>query len=176
MAAYRALALFAAHPEQAQRVRAELAGRDLDEPQDLPLLRAGVLESVRLWPTTAVVLRDTTTPTEWDGGTLPAGTALMAVSAFLHRDTATVADADRFAPDRWCDGSAADDWSLIPFSAGPVGCPGRELVLFTTSTFLATLLEGHDARPLSPFPLDERRPLPRALDAFTLRFALDPRR
>jgi hypothetical protein len=48
-------------------------------------------------------------------------------------------------------------------------------VLFTTSTFLAALLERHDVRSLPPFPLDERQPLPRGLDPFALRFTLDPR-
>ena len=52
--------------------------------------------------------------------------------------------------------------------------PGRELVLFTASTFLATLLEHHDARPIGRFPLDPADPLPRALDAFTIRSTLVP--
>ena len=174
MAAYRALALFAAHPEQAARARSELTGRDLARPQDLPLLRAGVLESVRLWPTTPIVLRETTEPTGWEGATLPAGTGLLIVSAFFHHDGTAVPDADRFVPDRWCDGSAEDNWALVPFSAGPAVCPGRELVLFSTSTFLAALVERHDARALPPFPLEARRPVPAALDPFALRFVLVP--
>lgn len=175
MAAFRALALLATHPEQAAAARAEVAGHDLDAPADLPLLRAGVLESVRLWPTTAVVLRDSTAPTRWDGGTLPAGTALMTVSSYFHRDTATVPAADRFVPDRWLDGSADDADAVIPFSAGPAVCPGRELVLLTTSMFLGTLLGEHDVRPAAPLPLGPDRALPRALDAFAIRVTLVPR-
>jgi cytochrome P450 len=171
MAAYRALALVLGHPDQAVRVREEITGRDLDRPHDLPLLRASVLESVRLWPTTAVVLRDTTAPTVWPGGTLAAGAAVGVVSAFFHRDPATVADADRFDPDAWCDGSADDAPALVPFSAGPVACPGRELVLLTTSLFLASLLEDGVLAPGPGFPVDPDRPLPAALDAFALRFA-----
>jgi cytochrome P450 len=175
MAAYRALALLLGHPDQAARAREEIAGRDLDRPHDLPLLRASVLESVRLWPTTAVVLRDTTAPTGWPGGSLPAGAAVGVVSAFFHRDPTTVPDADRFAPDAWCDGSADDGRTLVPFSAGPVVCPGRELVLLTTSLFLASLLEDPHLAPGPRFPVDADRPLPAALDAFALRFATTAR-
>jgi hypothetical protein len=171
MAAYRALALLLAHPDQAQRAAAEIDGLDLDRPHDLPVLRAAVLESVRLWPTTAVVLRDTTTPTEWDGATLPTGAAVGVVSAFFHRDDATVDGAHRFTPDRWLGGAHAGglDDALIPFSAGPAVCPGRELVLLTTSLFLATLLQDGDLAPDRAAP-DPDRPMPAALDAFALTF------
>jgi hypothetical protein len=40
IASFRALALLSGHPDQAARVRAEISGRDLSEPHDLPLLRA----------------------------------------------------------------------------------------------------------------------------------------
>lgn len=85
-------------------------------------------------------------------------------------------DADRFAPDQWCDGRAQESWPLVPFSVGPVACPGRELVLFITSTFLATLLERHELRFAGPPPLRGDWPLPAALDAFALRFHPVPRR
>ncbi|HXV91767.1 MAG TPA: cytochrome P450, partial [Pseudonocardia sp.] len=62
MAAHRALALVVAHrgTDVGTQIDAEVRSADLATPQDLPLLRASVLESVRLWPTTPVVLRDTT--------------------------------------------------------------------------------------------------------------------
>jgi cytochrome P450 len=71
IAAYRTLALLATHPGATDLARRELAGTD----PALPYLRACVLEAVRLWPTTLVVLRDGTDATEWDGETLPPGTA-----------------------------------------------------------------------------------------------------
>ncbi|MGF0315540.1 hypothetical protein [Nocardia fluminea] len=50
---------------------------------------------------------------------------------------------------------------LVPFSAGPAACPGRDLVLFVTSTLLAQLLRNAtfalrsapDLRPDEPLPL-----------------------
>ncbi|MBQ6644388.1 MAG: cytochrome P450 [Saccharopolyspora sp.] len=173
MATYRALALLAAHPDQAGRVRAELTDRDLARPQDLPLTRASVLESVRLWPTTAVVLRDSTTETEWDAGTLPAGTATLILSSFFHRDDEVLPQADRFDPQAWLDGRAEQDWSLFPFSGGPGTCPGRELVLFTASTVLGKLLRRHDFRLSAPALRPEA--LPAALNPFAVRFAVSAR-
>ncbi len=149
-ATLRALALLLDHPE---------------EPRDADGLRAAVLESVRLWPTTSVVLRETTEETEWPGGTLPPGTTLAVVSAFFHRDPEALAEADAFHPAQWRDGSVADGRLVLPFSAGPVVCPGRELVLFTASEFLDELLTRTD---LAPTPLG--RPLPAALDPFRLAF------
>lgn len=171
-ATLRALALLAADPRLRARVRDELAGRDLDLPQELPLLRAVVLESVRLWPTTPLLLRESTRPTAWAGGELPRGTAMIIPTWFLHRDDRTRADADRADPDQWLDGRAGGDWMLTPFSGGPGACPGRELVLFTASTVLATLLEQHHHVLLPPERFDAEHPLPRGLDPYSLRFGV----
>ena len=85
--------------------------------------------SVRLWPTTLAALRATTTRTSWDGGVLPAGTALVIVSSVFHRDERALPYADRFEPEVWLDGRAQSDWPLIPFSGGPGTCaePDRPL-------------------------------------------------
>ncbi len=168
----RALALLAAHPELRGRARAETAGRDLDRPQELDLLRATVLESVRLWPTTPLLLRETTEPTNWSSGELPSGTAMLVPTWFLHRDARVRDDADRVNVEQWLDGSAGADWMLTPFSGGPGVCPGRELVLFVASTVLATLLEDHHHVLLPPESFDGDRPLPRGLDPYALRFGV----
>ena len=44
---------------------------------ELPFLRSAVLESLRLWPTTPLLLRDTTAETTWENGTLPKGTGVL---------------------------------------------------------------------------------------------------
>lgn len=166
IAAFRTLALLATHPAHRARAREELSAW---ETGTLRYLRACVQESVRLWPTTPVVLRDSTTETMWPGGVLPAGTAFLILSSFFHRDEWTLPYADRLTPEIWLDGRASDG-PLIPFSAGPAACAGRNLVLFLTSSLLAALLDAADFRLLSP-RLDHRHPLPRTLNHFSLRFA-----
>lgn len=171
MATFRALALLAAHPGQLGRVREEMAGRELSVAQDLPLLRASVLESLRLWPTTPAVLRDTTKESVWESGRLPAGAGVMIFAPLFHRDDQTLEYANRFAPDVWLKDRGTDDWPLIPFSGGPAMCPGRNLVLLTTSTMLAQLLAEHDFELDPPGRLDPGNPLPGTLSPYHLRFA-----
>jgi cytochrome P450 len=166
IASFRTLALLAAHPAQLQWART-----DPSRP-DLPRLRACVLESVRLWPTTPAILRDATRETTWRGRVLPAGTALLIVTPFFHRDERTLPYANTFTPDIWLDGRAEHAYSLVPFSSGPGACPGRDLVLFTTSTLLAALLDRFDVRPTQPNRLDPSRPMPGTLNPFTLGFRL----
>ncbi|URN17111.1 MULTISPECIES: cytochrome P450 [Streptomyces] len=174
IAAYRTLALLATHPAQEARVRDEASAADPTEPHLMPYTRACVLESVRLWPTTPFLLRESVRETDWGGVTLPAGTEFLIYAPFFHRDAA-LPHADRLAPDTWLEGTARETPGLFPFSAGPGACPGEDLVLFLTSTLLAALLERHVHLPERPGRLRPDRPLPRTLDHFGLRFAVVPR-
>jgi cytochrome P450 len=153
IAAYRALALLALDP-------------------DAPV-QAAVLESVRLWPTTMVILRDSTATV--DG--VPAGSAYVIVTSYFHRDPDALDEPDRFTPDLWLTGQAEDNWALMPFSRGPAMCPGRNLVLFTTGTLLTGLRERYHLEPAPA--LDPNCPLPGTYHHAGLRFtvtarALDP--
>ena len=156
IAAYRALALLSAQPDSAER--------------DREYLQAAVLDSVRLWPTTMVILRETTRPV----GEHPAGSAFVIINSYFQRDPA-LPYADRFAPEIWRDGRAQDNWSLVPFSAGPGACPGRDIVLQMTSTLLATLLDRYRFRLVRKHPLNPAGPLPSVLDHTGLRFAVRAR-
>jgi cytochrome P450 len=184
IAAWRALALLATHPNHRATAFGEVdSARNADAPPVYPHLRASVLDGLRLWPTTPGVLRETTEETTWATGTLPAGTSLVIFAPFFHRDDSRLSYADRFAPELWIDeagtgraGPAHDGWPLIPFSAGPVVCPGRELVLLTTSTVMAGLLERIDLRLHPSGGLRPDAPMPSLLDPFRLRFAVRERR
>jgi cytochrome P450 len=170
IATYRALALLAAHPEYAAQARVESSGSD-PATAPLPLLRAALLESVRLWPTTPLILRETTSETTWDGHRMPAGTGVLIYAPFFHRDSRQLPFADRFAPELWLKEERAEPWSLIPFSAGPATCPGRNLVLLLASASLALLLRPGPPRLVTP-RLDSRGPLPATLNHFSLRFQI----
>jgi cytochrome P450 len=61
---------------------------------------------------------------------------------------------------------------LVPFSAGPAECPGRDLVLFTTSSVLAHLLDTFDIRLSSQPELSPGEPLPMTLNQLTPNFAV----
>ena len=140
IATFRALAVVASRPEVRGRVRDELASGT----PVLGFTRACVLESVRLWPTTMVILRDSTTQTRWDSRTLDPGTSFVVVSTAFHRDIARLPWADDFCPEAWLDGRADDEWSLVPFSGGPASCPGQNLVLLVASQVLARTTDSLD--------------------------------
>ena len=167
MASFRALALLAAHPDDAARARDEVTEGTLE----LPFLRACVLESVRLWPTTPAILRDTTAAVRLGAATVPPGAAVMIFAPLFHRDP-HLACADRFCPDLWRDRRASDEWPLVPFSAGPADCPGRNLVLLTASSLLARLMGDGTPRQARPALLRADEPLPATLSPFRLRFHL----
>ncbi|MET9803359.1 cytochrome P450 [Streptomyces sp. NPDC006368] len=166
IAAFRTLALLATHERQARQVSDELAVSDLTEPRLLPYTRACVLESVRLWPTTPFLLRESVRDTPWGDETLPAGTEFLMYAPLFHRDEA-LPYSDRFTPEIWLDGTAQDVEALMPFGTGPGEGSGQDLVLLVTSTMLAVLLE---RRTYRTEPLRADRPLPRTLDHVRLRF------
>ncbi|BBZ62778.1 cytochrome P450 monooxygenase [Mycolicibacterium monacense] len=160
IAQLRALAVLATHPAAMAR-----AIEDAAEPDRLrlrPFLRACVLESVRLWPTTPTILRETTEK----------GAGLMIVTPAFHRDPKLLPFANDFVPDIWLDGRARSYPQLVPFSAGPAECPGRNLALFTTSTLLANLLSALDFRISSMPHLSPDEPLPVTLNQHGLEFAV----
>jgi cytochrome P450 len=87
MATFRALALLAAHPGAADRAREEVAAADAGPGRAmLPYLRATLLESLRLWPTTPVILRQATRDLDFGGATLPKGANVIVYAPFFHRD------------------------------------------------------------------------------------------
>lgn len=174
MATFRALALLASHPDVASRARSEVVAAGTSGRPDYPLLRATVLEALRLWPTTPMVLRETTAPTIWENGVLPEHTNVMVFAPFFHRDDQHLEDAHRFAPGIWEQERTSSDWPLIPFSGGPAICPGRNLVLLTASSMLANMLERYDLHLASHPGLSPGKKLPGTLNNYGLRFTLQP--
>jgi hypothetical protein len=142
IALWRLFAVLAAHPEHAEPIAAEAR-----HPEESPLLAtagAAVQESLRLWPTTLVVLREGRSPTDWNGRTAPAGTEFAIVSSVFHRDDEALEFANRFEPGVWLDGRSDRGWPLVPFSAGPAVCPGRNVVLLTTSAATSQVVAHFD--------------------------------
>lgn len=169
MATFRALALLAAHPEQAARAVAEIR-RDPAERGELPFLRACMLESLRLWPTAPAILRETTADVTWDSGIMPEGTGIIIYAPYFHRDDRRLDHAHRFYPDFWLDEELRQNWPFIPFSSGPAICAGHNLVQMVTSAALAALLRDGPVELVPPTRLGTTARLPGTLDNYKLRF------
>jgi cytochrome P450 len=172
MATFRTLAAVTTHPDVHARAAHEIA-ENPPRREYLPWLRACVLESLRLWPTTPMVLRQSTHSVSWIAGTMPTGCGVLIYAPFFHRDERTVPNPHAYTPERWMNDDAGD-WALIPFSEGPAACPGRHLVLMLTSAFLSHLLEGAHLQLKSPGRLNVGGDLPGTLNNYSLRFAVTP--
>lgn len=96
----------------------------------MPQLRAVMLESLRLWPTTPLILRETREPTTWRNGTLHKGTSLVIFAPFFHRDDeATCRSAPVCSRTVWLNDQNATQtgpWCLLVERPG--FCPGRNVV------------------------------------------------
>lgn len=170
MASFRALALLASHHEHQDAVRAQISAEAGEAAPMLPLLRSTVLEALRLWATTPMILRETTREVEFEHGVMPAGTSVLIFAPFFHRDDRNLDFAHSFAPEQWDHARTRDEWPLVPFSAGPGICPGRHLVLLLTSNFIAEIVRqrtvaitSHQLQPGN---------LPALLNNFDLKFHL----
>lgn len=168
IATFRALALLTSQGTTAETARAEGLTQD---GLDLPLLRATLRESVRLWPTTLMVIRESLRETTWRERTIEPGTAFLVMSGYFHRDSSRLPYADSFEPAIWADGRAEREPAILPFGYGPAGCPGRDLVPMTVSFFLRALLRGGPPHRVDEAPPLRPHELPASLDHFTLRFS-----
>jgi cytochrome P450 len=142
IALWRLFAVLATRPDELEPIVAEAR-----RPDASPLLAhagAAVQESLRLWPTTLVVLRESRASSVWRDRIAPAGTEFAIVSSVFHRDDEALDFANSFEPGIWLDGRADGPWPIIPFSAGPAECPGRNVVLLTTSTAVSHVADGYD--------------------------------
>lgn len=174
MAAFRALALLTSHPNAARQAAVDVGAWSRGE-IDLPYLRAAFLDAVRLWPTTPVILRESTAVMPFAGAMLPRGAGLIVYVPYFHRDDERLTDADRFAPEFWIGRDPAAAWPFVPFSAGPAACPGRHLTSLIASVWLGALLADVRWVPLRPNNLGQDRPLPATFDHFAIRLGAGPR-
>lgn len=176
-AAFNALALLTTDPAVHERALAEVRTADTAHGPgtvaalaDLPFVRACMLDSVRLWPAAAILVRVTVAETEWYGESLPVGTRVLIPAAAHHR-APRLPHANRFAPDLWLDGSADADWQMNVFSRGGAQCAGRNLALLLGTASLAELLRQGEFELLRP-KLAPDRPLPYGINPLNVRFAV----
>ncbi|HEY8567386.1 MAG TPA: cytochrome P450 [Beijerinckiaceae bacterium] len=174
IATYRALALIAAHSAAQGRVRDESVAARATARRDLPFTRACLLESIRLWPTTPAILRETMQDLAWPGGRIEKNTQLLIFVPFFHRDEERLAEAHRFAPELWLGPATPRRWPLIPFSEGPGTCPAHHLVPLVGSAMIASLLHDHAIALDPPDRLVADRPLPGTLAHVGVRLTLRP--
>ncbi|MGU3467941.1 cytochrome P450 [Methylobacterium sp. C33D] len=157
--------LLALAPEVQERVAAEARAADLTDPTGcqsdgrLPLTRAVIDETLRLYPAAFVVVRRALGPDSVAGHAVRASDIVMVSPWVLHRHRSLWPDPDAFDPGRFLPGAPAPRrFAYLPFGAGPRVCIGAQFALSEAVLSLARVLQRFR------LVLDEREPvLPQAV-------------
>jgi cytochrome P450 len=168
--AYRALAAIAADPAVDRRVRDDMIGADLSDPRALDgmsYLGGCLHEAMRLWPTTPLLAREVVHDVTLAGEQVPAGTQILILNTFNHRDPDHVEDADRLVPERWR--SDSKDYRFNHLSNGSQDCPGGPLVMLLGKAAIAQVLSRWTLTLEEP-ALPAGGPMPVMFDFYSARF------
>src|SRR6185312_6095740 len=168
--AYRALAAIVADPAVERRVRDEMIGADLSDPRavdGMSYLGGCLHEAMRLWPTTPLLAREVVHDVTLAGEQVPAGTQILILNTFNHRDPDHVEDADRLVPERWR--SDSKDYRFNHLSNGSQDCPGGPLVMLLGKAAIAQVLSRWTLTLEEP-ALPAGGPMPVMFDFYSPRF------
>jgi cytochrome P450 len=132
------LHLLGRHPDIQERVAAD----------DPALVRAAVLEGMRLFPPAHTTSRWTIADTEILGRPLPAGTPVMVSPWVTHRHPDFWPDPERFDPGRFLGEHDRPRYAYFPFGGGPRSCIGEQFALLEATVLLRTLLSRYRVESL----------------------------
>jgi Cytochrome P450 len=136
-----AIELLARHPEELDRLEADLAaGNDT-------YLDAVIKETLRLRPVIALVLRKLVEPMEIGGRLLPAGVSVAPSIYLVHRNPAIYPEPERFRPERFID-QPAGTYTWIPFGGGVRRCLGAAFAEFEMAVVLRELVSRRRIQPV----------------------------
>jgi cytochrome P450 len=142
--------LLASHPEQVEKIRQEASrvalGRDLTaaDYDRMPIARATLAESMRLYPPVWVLGRAVTEPCKIGNYTASTGSILFVSQYLLHRDPRFFEDPERFLPERFLPAGKAQQAAYFPFGLGPRRCIGEGFALMEGVLVLSTILQRWD--------------------------------
>ncbi|KAM0883258.1 hypothetical protein ACQ4PT_031759 [Festuca glaucescens] len=147
------LMLLAAHPEWQEQARAEVlevcgaaaAEPDFDMVSRMKTLGMVVQETLRLFPPSSFVVRETFRDMRLGRLHAPKGTYLFVPISAVHHDAASWGPTSRrFDPGRFKDGVAAackhPQAAFMPFGLGARTCLGQNLAIVEVKTLLAVVL------------------------------------
>ena len=168
--------LLGAHPEVAQRVRAEVCDVLGDRPPEYDDLRSltyttmVVQEVMRLYPPVWILPRIAQGPDTIAGYPVPARADVLICPYTMHRHPGLWPDPLRFDPDRFGPEQSADRprYAYIPFGGGPRFCVGSNLGMMEAIFVIAMVVRelrlapvpGHQAVPEPMLSLRVRDGLP----------------
>jgi cytochrome P450 len=160
-------------PELQERVAAEAtaalqAGADANLPQRLPLLRAVVDETLRLYPPVPRFDREAVGDDRLGDHEVKAGDLVSIWPWIIHRHKTLWNDPDAFDPKCFARGKQRHRFQYLPFGAGPRTCVGARFAMAEALTILAIWLRqwrfapvpGREVRPSGMVTLRQEGGLP----------------
>ena len=140
--------LLGTHPHWRARAEEEAdtllsAGHDTPSPEDAPVIRAVLEESMRLYPPAATLTRDAVAADVICGEKIRAGTRIVISPWLVQRHKTLWTDADLFDPARFLPGprDKIDRFAFLPFGAGPRICIGMGFAMQEAIILLAFVLK-----------------------------------
>jgi cytochrome P450 len=150
------------NPDWRERVRSELTAvldarpyPTQDDIPRLPLLWGAIRETLRLYPVSMGIFRQSGGPLQIDGETLPGGTQVVILPYALQRHPEYWDEPQNFNPERWSRPTVP--FANIPFLIGPRKCMGQPLAELELLVRISTILRNADleldveSAPLTPF-------------------------
>jgi cytochrome P450 len=177
-----ALYLLAQNPAWQERARAEVLAVAANEPigpEHLPKLTVTeqiLNETLRLYPTAPIIVRDILEDVELNGTTVPKGTIGLVPIYAIHRHTSFWTNPNAFDPSRFAPEAEKKPsrYQFLPFGAGPRICIGAALTMIEAKVILATMLreasfelkQDYVAEPVGQMFLTPREPVPMRVKFF----------
>lgn len=170
------LYLISQSPEWEERIREEVddvvgcGPVTSDHVKDLVIVQQVINESMRLYPTAPLIVRDIVEDTEFDGVKIPAGTIGIIPIYAIHRHRGFWQDPDRFDPSRFAPNHQMKPsrFQFMPFGAGPRICIGAAFAMMEATIMMATFVRaarfeigpGFDPKPTGQMFLLPRNGMP----------------
>ena len=111
-----------------------------DHVEKLNVVQHDYNESLRLYPTAPVIVRDILSDIEFEGVTIPAGTIGIIPIYAIHRHHKLWKDPNRFDPSRFASDEKPSRYQFLPFGAGPRICIGAAFATIEATIMLATFV------------------------------------
>lgn len=155
-----ALSLLSRHPgvqaQLAATIDAQVGDRPLtpDDLEGVPLIRAAVEETLRLYPVNHFQDRTALTDLRLGDATIAAGTHLLMSAWVVHRDDRYFPDPLAFRPERFLpeERRSIPKFAYFPFGAGPKICAGNFFALLEAALVLGTIVQRYELGPTDSEP------------------------
>lgn len=112
---------------------------------NLPYLRCIIIETLRMYPASPLLLpHQSSTQCSVGGYRIPAGTMLLVNAWAIQNDAKNFEDPGKFNPERFEVEGALNSFKWVPFGSGRRGCPGEELAMRMLDLGLGVVLQCFD--------------------------------